>query len=66
MKVKDFYIKNVHRKDVKDFIEKNHYSGSINGVMWSYCFQLLYDTQLLCCMLYGKMAMAWQWEKVSR
>lgn len=64
MKVRYFYIKSVHRSEVKDFIEKHHYSKSINGVMWSYCFNLYtQDHILIGSMLYGKMAMAGQYKK---
>lgn len=63
MKVRDFQIKNVPRSEVKEFIESWHYSKSINGLKWSYCFVLLNGEEIIGAMLYGLMAMKGQWKK---
>ncbi len=61
-----YYVKHVNRSDISDFIEKNHYSGSINGCISDYCFGL-YDTnhELIGAMFYGRMAMANQYKRFS-
>ena len=63
MKVKDFYIEKLDRSGVKDFIEKWHYSKSINGMKSSYCFGLFFDGVMIGAMIYGEMAMFNQWKK---
>ena len=56
----------VQRADVRDFIEENHYSQSINGVISDYCFAMSYEGRLIGAMIYGKLAMANQWKKYVR
>jgi len=36
----NYIVNPVERKEVKDFIENNHYSGNINGVISDYCFSM--------------------------
>lgn len=62
MKVKDFYILPLDRSNIKEFIEKWHYSNSINGLRISYCFGLFYNHVMIGAMIYGKMAMCNQWK----
>lgn len=59
-------VRLVDRSFVKDFIEKWHYSGSINGVMASYCFGLFQHEELKGAMLYGKLGMANTWKKYGQ
>ena len=40
MSVKKYKVKRLERRHVSSFIEKNHYSGSINGCIADYCFAL--------------------------
>ena len=40
MKVTDFIVEPVPRKTISNFIEKHHYSHSINGVQHIQCFAL--------------------------
>lgn len=67
----NFEIKLVSRKDISDFIEEHHYSGSINGCISDYCFALydktrgLYGGEMVGAMFYGKMAMANQYKRFS-
>ena len=53
------------RKDITSFIEANHYSGSINGVMASHCFKLERDGTMVGAMLYGSLGMANAWKKYA-
>ena len=59
-------VKRVERADVKIFIEKWHYSGSINGCISDYCYAL-FDTHgcMKGALFYGRMAMANQWKRFS-
>lgn len=61
----EYYVKKVERKEIKEFIEKHHYSHNINGCIADYCFGLyLKSTNILVgAMFYGKMAMANQYKK---
>lgn len=63
MRVKDFRVYHCERKEVRDFIEKWHYSQSINGVMTTHCFGLLHGRELIGGMLYGRLGMANTWKK---
>lgn len=58
-------VKVVTRKDIKNFIEENHYSGNINGCISDYCFALFYEDVMIGAMFYGRMAMAGQWKRFS-
>lgn len=51
------------RKEVRDFIEKHHYSHNINGLSSTYCFALMDGGNIVGAMIYGKLAMANQWKK---
>ena len=66
MKVKDFRIKLVERKDVKEFIEEWHYSQSINGLKISYCFGLFHGDIMIGSMVYGGPAMNNQASKYNK
>jgi len=55
----------VDRSEIKDFIEANHYSKSINGVMANYCFAMYHQGNLIGAMLYGKLGMANAWKKYA-
>lgn len=63
----DYYVEKVERRDVRDFIEENHYSHSINGCIADYCFALYRnrDNRMVGAMFYGRMAMANQYKKYS-
>lgn len=66
---KEYIVELVDRKEIKDFIEKWHYSHSINGLRSSYCFALYYFDKeseskvMIGAMIYGKLAMASVWKK---
>lgn len=61
----DLIVEPCTRPDISNFIESNHYSGSINGVMASYCFRLLRNEELVGAMLYGSLGMANAWRKYA-
>lgn len=65
MRVKDFTVKRVERNDIRDFIEANHYSKSINGCISDYCYALFNGEDMIGAMFYGRMAMANQWKRFS-
>lgn len=66
MALQGYYVKRVNRADIKDFIEKWHYSHSINGCIADYCYALFTpDNQMVGAMFYGRMAMANQWKRFT-
>jgi len=57
-------VKQVSRKDITKFIEKWHYSGSINGCISDYCYALFdTDAAMRGALFFGRMAMANQWKR---
>lgn len=66
MSLKDYKVTLVDRKEISNFIETHHYSGSINGCISDFCFAL-YDPneQIKGAMFYGRMAMRNQYKKFS-
>jgi hypothetical protein len=63
MRKGQFIVEPCERKEIEKFIEQNHYSGSINGVMVSHCFKMTNDGELIGAMIYGPMGMANAWKK---
>jgi len=61
IKARDLTIKPCLVSDIKEFVEKHHYSGSINGVNISHCFEATYEKQLVGAAIFGEMATtAWR------
>ena len=60
---KQYSVKLAERGEIKDFVEKYHYSKSINGLMISFCFALYDGERMIGAMIYGKLAMANAWKK---
>src|SRR3990167_7956899 len=58
-----YEVKLCEIKEVREFIEKWHYSHSINGLISDYCFKLMDEDKLIGGIIYGRMAMANQWKK---
>jgi hypothetical protein len=50
-------------KEIKDFVEKWHYSKSINGLSCKHCFKLVYKDKIVGAMIFGRMSMVNQWKK---
>lgn len=66
MALEGYYVKKCARKDIKDFIEKWHYSHNINGCIANFCYSLHNPTEdIVGALFYGKMAMANQWKRFS-
>lgn len=51
------------RKEIVSFIEKNHYSHNMNGVMSDYCFKITDNNDIVGAMVFGKLGMAGVWKK---
>ncbi|MCP4492741.1 MAG: hypothetical protein GY820_36365 [Gammaproteobacteria bacterium] len=63
--LKSWQIKRVDRKHITKFIEKWHYSKSINGCIADYCYALYDGDTMKGAMFFGRMAMANQWKRFS-
>lgn len=61
--IKFFEVEPCERKEIKDFIEKWHYSHNINGLISNYCFKLIYNKEIIGAMIYGEFGMANVWKK---
>ena len=60
----DYVVRAVERSEVRDFIERHHYSHNINGLMSSYCFAMYGQAgTMVGAMIYGKLGMANAWKK---
>lgn len=64
--VRSFLVEPCKRSDISDFVEKWHYSKSINGIASQYCFSLKSEGELIGAMIYGTMAMHNQWKRFSQ
>ena len=63
-KLKDYIVELAPVDTVRPFVEKWHYSGSINGIDNVYSFRLMRpDGEMVGAMIYGKMAMAGAYKK---
>ena len=63
--VKDFVCSPCERSKIAEFIEQNHYSGSINGCIADYCFRLDRQGEMIGAAFFGRMAMANQWKRFA-
>tara|TARA_R100000687_G_C6377881_1_gene131176 strand:+ start:58 stop:690 length:633 start_codon:yes stop_codon:yes gene_type:complete len=61
----DYKVEKCERGEIKDFIEKWHYSHNMNGVISTYCFKLLDGDKLIGAAVFGWLAMANQWKKYT-
>ena len=64
-KLKDFKVISCNRQYIKQFIQKHHYSKSINGCVSDYCFALMRGSEMIGAMFYGKLAMANQYKRFA-
>lgn len=61
IKARDLQISLCPVGDIKDFVEKNHYSHSINGVKIKYCFKIEHEGVLVGGVIFGAMSTtAWK------
>lgn len=66
MALEGYKVERCERKDIAAFIEKYHYSGSINGCISDFCFSLLQPNgELAGALFYGRMAMVGQYKRFS-
>lgn len=65
MKVKEMKVSLCERKEIREFIEKWHYSRNINGLKSSYCFKLTYNDEIIGAMIYGRLGMASVWKRYA-
>ena len=60
-----YTVEPCERKEIRDFIEKWHYSHNINGLLSSYCFKLMDGDTMVGAMIYGGLGMANCWKKYA-
>ena len=60
-----YTVESCERKEIRDFIEKWHYSHSINGLLSQYCFKLMDGDTMVGAMIYGGLGMANCWKKYA-
>lgn len=63
--LQDYIFSPTERKDIRDFIEKWHYSHNINGVKHSYCFKMSLNNEIIAACIFGGIATKGVWEKYS-
>ena len=63
--VKDILIFPCDVKEIRVFVEKNHYSHSINGVKISQCFKIMFKTEIVGGIIYGQLSTT-AWKKFSK
>lgn len=61
MKAKDLEVTPCDICEIKDFIENNHYSHSVNGVKITFCFSVKFNDNLVGGVIFGAMSTtAWK------
>lgn len=61
MKARDLTLEPCTAKEVRPFIEENHYSKSINGVKITQCFKVMFGGALVGAVLFGQLSTtAWK------
>ncbi len=65
MSVKEYKVTLCERNEIRDFIEKWHYSHNINGLISDYCFKLENNMQLIGGMILGRIAMRGVWKRYA-
>lgn len=64
MALQGYIVKKVTRREITHFIEKYHYSGSINGCIADFCYALYSPEKIMKgAMFFGRLAMANQWKR---
>ncbi len=61
----DFWVYCCEREEIEDFVNKHHYSHSINGVRTKYCFKLvnMKTKEIVGAIIYAGLGMANVWKK---
>ena len=65
IKVRNFICSPCSRSEIAEFIERNHYSGSINGCIADFCFRLDRGEEMIGAAFFGRMAMRNQWKRFA-
>jgi len=66
LNLKSCMVHRVAREEIQQFVERWHYSKSINGLKAQYCFQLLSPAgEMIGVAIYGGMAMSGQYKRFS-
>jgi len=66
MALEGYYVLANTRQSITSFIEKWHYSHSINGCIADYCYSLHNpQDEMVGAMFFGRMAMANQWKRFA-
>jgi hypothetical protein len=66
LQLKELLVAPTSRDEVRDFIEKWHYSQSINGLRVAHCFQLLTPWgDMIGAAIFGAMAMSGQYKRFA-
>lgn len=65
MSCKNYKVELCNRNEIRDFIEKWHYSKNINGLISDYCFKLLDNEKIIGACIFGRIAMANVWKKYA-
>lgn len=61
IKARDLSVRPCEAKEVRAFIERHHYSKSINGVKVTQCFEVSHEGELVGAVLFGQMSTtAWK------
>lgn len=63
MKVKDMVVDRCEISEISDFVQRWHYSKSVNGITSTQCFSLRYGGDLIGAMVFGALGMANAWRK---
>lgn len=61
---KDLQISLCSIKDIREFIESNHYSHNVNGVKIKYCFKVCHQNRLVGGVIFGAISTT-AWRKFS-
>jgi hypothetical protein len=61
---RDFIISPCALSEIREFVEKNHYSHNLNGIKVSFCFSAKWKDELIGAVIYGAMSTT-AWRKFS-
>lgn len=64
IKARELVIEKCEVREIKNYIETNHYSHNINGVKVKYCFKVLHMNKIVGAVLFGAMSTT-AWKKFS-
>ena len=64
MKVKEFIVEHCERNEIRDFVEKGHYSKNINGLSCTHNFKLTYEGEIIGGCIFGQIAMSGVWKNM--